>query len=260
MRTARAAALAVALLAAMGAAGAVAAPRRVARPHPPVAQLTVSRSRTMLGETHLWDFAAALFVDSTRGVPEAGYWRVPAGTVQLRSDADTVTLTATPDIVNGVAYFAPQGAVRYREGATYTMTASGSDTVGAFAVQVTAPSQPHVTAPRMDDTLQRGVDVTVTWGPGAPGDSVRIDVMPHSPQGTPRLHYRTSDDGHFTIPARQLAACPSHYPTMITVTRERRAPVEATGLRGGWFVASASDYTHVFFAAPAAKPRRAPRR
>ena len=64
--------------------------RRVTQAHPPVAVLTVSRSRTMLGETHLWDYASALFIDSTRGVPEAGYWRVPAGEIRLSSPTQSL--------------------------------------------------------------------------------------------------------------------------------------------------------------------------
>ncbi len=211
------------------------------------AVLTVSRASTMRGESHLWDYASAMFVDSTRGAPEAGYWRVPAGDVRLIAGAETLDLPAGTNPVSGTAYFAPHSSVHYVAGETYTMTASGSDSVGAFRVQVVAPPQPHVTAPAMNDTLARGQDLVVTWDPGAPGDSVTVDLMPHSPEGTPRLLLRVPDTGRHVFPAAAIADCPSDYVTMITVTRTRETPVVATGVRGGAFRAIASDYVHVSF-------------
>ena len=240
-----------ALLAIAAPSGAAPRTRHITRPHPPTAVLTIGRSSTMLGDSHVWDYATALFVDSTRGVPEAGYWRVPAGDVRLMTRADTVPLTTTPDIVNGVAYFAPNGAVHYVAGATYTLTAAGSDTIGAFNVSVIAPPQPHITAPPMNDTLARGADLVVTWEAGAPGDSVGVELMPHSPAGVPHLTHRAPDNGRFVFRAAAIARCPSDYVTMVTVTRMRQTPVTATGVRSGAFRAVASDYVHVSF-----RPRR----
>ncbi len=250
---------AVAVLALLTLATPALARRAPARPHPPVALATVSRTRTMLGETHLFDYASLLCVDSTRGVPEAGYWRVPAGDVRVWSEGgDTLALRATPDLVNGLAYFSPPNAFHYREGATYTCAASGSDTVGAFVARVIAPTQPRVTAPAMDVAVPAGAPLVVEWDAGAPGDSVIVSLMVHAPNGGPHWRLRAPDTGRIEIAPARLRGCPPDYPTMITITRERRAAVEATGLRGGWFTASASDYVHFTVARPA--PRRAPRR
>ncbi len=212
-----------------------------------VAVLTVSRVKTMIRANHVYDFASALFVDSTRGVPEAGYWRVPAGTVTVTGAGRSLVLTATPDIENGLAYFASEDSFHYVSGARYTIQATGSDTVGAFRAAVVAPDAPHLTAPAMNDTVPRTRDLLVTWDPGPPGDTVSIELQPHSPSGYPHVTLNVPDIGRCVVPAASLDEFPSDYTTMVTLTRAHSTPVAARGIGSGRFTASASDYVHVHF-------------
>jgi hypothetical protein len=194
-----------------------------------------------------FEFASALFVDSTRGMPEAGYWRVPAGAVSIAGGNERIVLTPTPDLLSGVGYFSPTGALHYVPETCYTVQVSGSDTVGAFSASVLTPTPPHLLSPAANVTVPRTSDLLITWTPGASADSVELELQPHSPSGYPHLIYHAADNGRFTVPKGAFDQFPSDYVTMITLTRRRATPVAARGLSGGTFEAYSSDYAHIRF-------------
>ncbi len=239
----------------LSAATASASPRDSSRTLSSTAVLTVGSFPTMNPRKPRFDYASALFVDSTRGLPETGYWKVPAGRITLLTDRDTIDLPGAHDIYSGVGYFAKDGDVRYAPGTTYTMVVSGSDSVGGLRAAVVAPRAPRILEPDTNAVVPRTTDLVLRWDPGVPSDSIQIDIQPHSPSGFPHLVYHVRDSGRFALPCDVLYDFPSEYATMITLTRSAETPVHAAGLRGGALRAQAADFTHIYL-----EKRRTPER
>jgi hypothetical protein len=223
-----------------------AADRNTSRTMLSSAVLTVGSFPTMNAKRPRYDYASALFIDSTRGTPEVGYWKVPAGDVILLAGADTVMIPPSRDVYSGVGYFSKDNALRYAAGTTYTMIVSGSDSVGPIRASVVAPAAPRITSPDTNAVVPRTHDLVVSWTPGAPGDSVQLGFQPHNPSGHPHLVYRAPDSGRFSLARDLLYDFPSDYALMITITRRRDTPVQAMGLRDGALSAQAADFVHIY--------------
>lgn len=213
------------------------------------AVITVGSVPTMSEKRPRFDYASALFVDSTRGAAETGYWKLAAGEVTLVAGADTIPLPASRDVFSGVGYFSHERAFTYAAGTAYTIDVSGSDSIGAIHASVRAPTVPRILAPVSNTTAPRTRDLVIRWTADSARDSVQIDIQPHSPSGYPHLVLRVPDTGRFALSKSVLYDFPSDYATMITLTRSRQTPLRAAGVSDGAFRAQAADFVHVYVGA-----------
>ena len=96
----------------------------------------------------------------------------------------------------------------FDDNAPITASAAGGTQMGAFQLQVSAPSTVNVSSPGLLQSHSRNNDLNVRWN-AAGGTAVVITVFPSEGDGTPErgnwVFCGTDDTGSFNVPAAQLS-------------------------------------------------------
>ncbi len=181
------------------------------------------------------------------------------GTVSLESEGVQTPLAPrelpdVADLVDGVVYTSRAlDGEALPASSTYTVRASGNDTVPAFAVRASAPSELHglrlgsfdadaTTDGREATELQvdPSASLDLTWDASANGstgrDRLYVDVTADGGDGstsTTALRCAFADSGHAELPAQAWAALGGATSGQLTLHRLHREQLQATGIGTG---------------------------
>ncbi len=166
-----------------------------------------------------------------------------AGELVLRSDDEELlvpnwSFPSVYGVVAGVLYGDEELEIGFQPGREYQLTASGSDELGAFEVNLVAPAEFESLSVAGTEVgiepveLEADQPVEVRWEPGGASNEIVIEVSYSLFGGEQRIVCRSYDDGLEELPPAMMSTLwePGVSDVRLTVFRIVHSTFEAEGL------------------------------